>query len=73
MPATGWSEGVHVDAVLGLSMTPTSLGVVVVDGDGAPEGAAARDSFEVRVDGSDTRSATEQATAAVGAIAAARG
>nr|WP_234411595.1 hypothetical protein [Mycolicibacterium neoaurum] len=54
-------------------MTPTSLGVVVVDGDGAPEGAAARDSFEVRVDGSDTRSATEQATAAVGAIAAARG
>ena len=73
MPATGWSEGVHVDAVLGLSMTPTSLGVVVVDGDGAPEGAAARDSFEVRVDGSATRSATEQATAAVGAIAAARG
>ncbi len=62
-----------MDAVLGLSMTPTSLGVVVVDGDGAPEGAAARESFEVRVDGSDARSATEQATAAVGAIAAARG
>ncbi len=62
-----------MDAVLGLSMTPTSLGVVVVDGDGTPEGTAGRESFEVRVDGSDARSATEQATAAVGAIAAARG
>lgn len=61
-----------MDAVLGLSMTPTSLGVVVVDGDGTAVGAG-RESFEVRVDGSDVRAATEQATAAVGAIAAARG
>ncbi|MGU3501572.1 hypothetical protein ACLBYA_22455 [Mycobacterium sp. C31M] len=53
-------------------MTPTSLGVVVVDGDDTAVGAG-RESFEVRVDGSDVRAATEQATAAVGAIAAARG
>ncbi|MGW0161022.1 DUF7159 family protein [Mycobacterium sp. NPDC003323] len=62
-----------MDTVLGLSMTPTSLGVVVVDGDGAPGGANGQESFEVRVDGADSRAATERATAAVGAIAAARG
>ena len=73
MPAIGWSEGVHVDAVLGLSMTPTSLGVVVVDSEGAPVGSGGPESFELRVDRSDVRAATAQATAAAGAIAAARG
>jgi hypothetical protein len=71
------SEGVHVDAVLGLSMTPTSLGLVVVGGDDLPDGDAADrtpDAFSLRVDGAaDVREATEQVTAAVEAISAARG
>jgi hypothetical protein len=61
-----------VDAVLGLSMTPRSLSVVVVGGSDQPEGGR-NDAFEVAVDGSDGRSATERATAAVEAIAASRG
>ncbi len=63
-----------MDAVLGLSMTPTSLGLVVVGGDDALEDGAARDAFSLSVDGStDVREATEQVTAAVEAISAARG
>jgi hypothetical protein len=61
-----------VDAVLGLSMTPRSLSVVVVGGGDEPVGSA-HNAFELSVEGSDGRSATERATAAVEAIAAARG
>lgn len=61
-----------MDAVLGLSMTPRSLSVVVVGGGDQPDGSR-NDAFEVAVDGTDGRSATERATAAVEAIAAARG
>ncbi|MHA3021463.1 DUF7159 family protein [Mycobacterium sp. BMJ-28] len=62
-----------MDAVLGLSMTPTSLGLVVVGGDD-PADAAAGDAFALKVDGgTDVRAATEQVTAAVEAISAARG
>lgn len=61
-----------MDAVLGLSMTPRSLSVVVVGGGDQPDGSR-NDAFEVAVDGSDGRSATERATAAVEAIVAARG
>ena len=61
-----------MDAVLGLSMTPRSLSVVVVGGGDQPAGSR-NDAFELAVDGSDGRSATERATAAVEAIAASRG
>lgn len=61
-----------MDAVLGLSMTPRSLSVVVVGG-GDELAGSRNDAFEVAVDGSDGRSATERATAAVEAIAASRG
>lgn len=61
-----------MDAVLGLSMTPRSLSVVVVGGGDQPDGGR-NDAYEVAVDGSDGRSATERATAVVEAIAAARG
>lgn len=58
-------------------MTPTSLGLVVVGGDELPDGDAADrtpDAFSLRVDGStNVREATEQVTAAVEAISAARG
>jgi hypothetical protein len=71
------SEGVHVDAVLGLSMTPRSLSVVVVGGASADStgnhGGGGPEAFEMIVDGSDVRAATERATAAVEAIAASRG
>lgn len=60
-----------MDAVLGLSMTPRSLSVVVVGGD--QRDGSRNDAFEVAVDGSDGRSATERATAAVEAIVASRG
>lgn len=65
-----------MDAVLGLSMTPTSLGLVVVGGDGLVDDVSrdAADTFSLRVDGrTDVREATEQVTAAVEAISAARG
>ncbi|WP_395311545.1 hypothetical protein V4U86_12665 [Mycobacterium sp. AMU20-3851] len=63
-------------AVLGLSMTPRSLSVVVVGG--APDdenhsAAGPRDTFEMAVDGADVRAATEQAAAAVEAIATSHG
>lgn len=58
-------------------MTPTSLGLVVVGGDELTEGDVADrtpDAFSLRVDGAaDVREATEQVTAAVEAISAARG
>jgi hypothetical protein len=60
-----------VDTVLGLSMTPRSLSVVVVGDDLAAGGG--QDAFEVPVGGADARAATERATAAVEAIAASRG
>ncbi|MGK2868213.1 MAG: DUF7159 family protein [Mycobacterium sp.] len=62
-----------MDAVLGLSMTPRSLSVVVVGSDDQNAGDSGRDAFEVPVDGSDVRAATDRATAAVEAIAASRG
>lgn len=61
-----------MDAVLGLSMTPRSLSVVVVGGGDESDGGR-NDAFELAVDGSDGRSPTERATAAVEAIAASRG
>ena len=58
-------------------MTPTSLGLVVVGGDDLRDGDEADrapDAFSLRVDGStDVWEATEQVTAAVEAISAARG
>lgn len=55
-------------------MTPRSLSVVVVGGgDEKTAGDSGRDAFEVPVDGSDVRAATDRATAAVEAIAASRG
>ncbi|GAA2565659.1 DUF7159 family protein [Mycolicibacterium diernhoferi] len=66
-----------MDAVLGLSMTTRSLSVVVVggdpdDGDGHRAGGP-QDAFEMAVDGADVRAASEQAAAAVEAIAASHG
>jgi hypothetical protein len=62
-----------VDAVLGLSMTPTSVGLVLVEGQDADGATMDRDSFAVAEGGIHT---SEQATAAVlrtEAIAATRG
>jgi hypothetical protein len=67
------SEGVHVDAVLGLSMTPTSVGLVLVEGQDADGATMDRDSFAFADGGIQS---SEQATAAVlrtEAIAATRG
>lgn len=67
------SEGVHVDAVLGLSMTPTSVGLVLVEGQDADGATMERDAFTVE-DGAIP--SAEQATAAVlrtEAMAATRG
>jgi hypothetical protein len=71
--ATEWSEGVHVDAVLGLSMTPTSVGLVLVEGHDADGATMDHDAFEIHTGALPT---SEQATAAVlrtEAIAATRG
>ncbi len=64
-----------MDAVLGLSMTPRSLSVVVVGGapDDAHPGGGPQDAFELAVDAADVRAATEQAAAAVEAIASSHG
>ena len=62
-----------MDAVLGLSMTPTSVGLVLVEGQDADGATMDRDSFDVNRGGSPS---SEQATAAVlrtEAIAATRG
>ena len=70
---TRQSEGVHVDAVLGLSMTPTSVGMVLVEGHEADGAPADRDAFEVQP---GTIHTPEQAAAAVRrteALAATRG
>jgi hypothetical protein len=62
-----------VDAVLGLSMTPTSLGLVVVGGADDIDGEVTGDAFALPVDsGTDVREAAQQVTAAVEAISAAR-
>jgi hypothetical protein len=62
-----------VDAVLGLSMTPTSLGLVVVGGADEADGGSAGDAFALPVDGgTDVRAAAQQVTAAVEAISAGR-
>lgn len=62
-----------MDAVLGLSMTPTSVGLVLVEGQDADGATMDRDSFAV---GDDRTITSEQATAAVlrtEAMAATRG
>ena len=62
-----------MDAVLGLSVTPTSFGLVLVEGHDADGATMDRDAFDVEL---DTISTSEQATAAVlrtEAIAATRG
>lgn len=62
-----------MDAVLGLSVTPTSFGLVLVEGHDADGATMDRDAFDVE---HDTISTSEQATAAVlrtEAIAATRG
>ncbi|MGA9375655.1 MAG: hypothetical protein WBV64_11655, partial [Mycobacterium sp.] len=61
-----------MDAVLGLSMTPTSLSVVVVGDVDTPAGGG-HDAFEVPVGGADARAATARATSVVEAIAVSRG
>lgn len=62
-----------MDAVLGLSMTPTSLGLVVVGGADEDDGDAVGDAFALPVDdGTDVRAAAQRVTAAVEAISAAR-
>ncbi|WP_428847357.1 DUF7159 family protein [Mycolicibacterium cosmeticum] len=59
--------------MLGLSMTPTSLGLVVVGGADEADGDSAGDAFALPVDdGTDVRAAAQQVTAAVEAISAAR-
>jgi len=66
-------EGVYVDAVLGLSVTPTSFGLVLVEGSDADGATMDRDAFDVEHGAVHT---SEQATAAVlrtEAIAATRG
>jgi hypothetical protein len=71
--AISWSEGVHVDAVLGLSMTPTSLGLVLVEGHDADGATVDHEAIEIHHGAAPT---SEQATAAVlrtEAIAATRG
>jgi hypothetical protein len=60
--ATTWSEGMHVDAVLGLSMTPTSVGLVLVEGHDADGATVDHQAFEIRQGAIPT---SEQATAAV--------
>jgi hypothetical protein len=64
---------VYVDAVLGLSVTPTSFGLVLVEGSDADGATMDRDAFDVEHGAVHT---SEQATAAVlrtEAIAATRG
>lgn len=61
-----------MDAVLGVSMTPRTLSLVVV-GAGDQQADSRHDAFEVAVGGSDGRTTTERATAAVEALAASRG
>ena len=71
--ATAWSEGVNVDAVLGLSMTPTSVGLVLVEGHDADGATVDHEAFDIQQGAVPT---AEQATAAVlrtEAIAATRG
>jgi hypothetical protein len=71
--ATSRSEGIHVDAVLGLSMTPTSVGLVLVEGQDADGVTMDRDAFDVHEGSIQT---SGQATAAVlrtEALAANRG
>ncbi|WP_457920261.1 DUF7159 family protein [Mycolicibacterium canariasense] len=59
--------------MLGLSMTPTSLGLVVVGGADEDDGDAVGDAFALPVDdGTDVRAAAQRVTAAVEAISAAR-
>jgi hypothetical protein len=71
--ATSWSEGVLVDAVLGLSMTPTSVGLVLVEGHDADGATVDHEAIDIDHGSIPT---SEQATAAVlrtEAIAAKRG
>jgi hypothetical protein len=59
-------EGVHLDAVLGLSMTPTTVGLVLVEGQDADGATMDRDAFAVRPNGrSGVAETCEQAAAAV--------
>lgn len=60
--ATTWSEGMHVDAVLGLSVTPTTVGLVLVEGHDADGATVDHQAFEIRQGAIPT---SEQATAAV--------
>ena len=66
-----------MDAVLGLSMTPTTVGFVLVEGQDGDGATMERDAFAVHTDGrTDALHTSKQAAAAVRrtkALAAARG
>jgi hypothetical protein len=74
MWATSRSEkGVQVDAVLGLSMTPTSVGLVLVEGQGADGATMDRSVFEVRHGAIETAEQAAEAVRHTEALAATRG
>ncbi|WP_102144250.1 DUF7159 family protein [Mycobacterium hubeiense] len=54
-----------MDAVLGLSVTPTAVGLVLVEGQDADGATMDRDAFEVPSRGSNAAATSEQAAAAV--------
>jgi hypothetical protein len=67
---------VEVDAVLGLSVTPSAVGLVLVEGQDADGATMDRDAFEIRHRRSSALQTSEQAAAAVlrtEAMAVARG
>jgi len=76
-PNTWTSGGVVVDAVLGLSVTPSAVGLVLVEGQDADGATVDREAFEIRPGRrSSALETSEQAAAAVlrtEAVAATRG
>lgn len=71
--AAAWSEGMRVDAVLGLSMTPHSVGVVLVGGQDADGATMDGNAFDVRTDAVDTPERAADAVRRTEALAAERG
>lgn len=74
MSATStFEKGVQVDAVLGLSMTPTSVGLVLVEGQDADGATVDRKAFDVRHGAVRTSAQAADAVRHTEALAAARG
>lgn len=66
-------EGIHVDAVLGLSMTPTSVGLVLVEGADADGATMDGSAFDVRDDAFTSAQQAAEAVRRTEEMAATRG